>query len=611
MQAIILAAGMGRRLGSLTSTNTKCMVKVNGQCIIDRLIRQLRSVPLQRIVVVTGYCGQQLRDYLTAGYPDMRIEFVDNPVYDRTNNIYSLWLARDYLMADDTILLESDMVFDDGVVQLAVESPFLNVALVGRYRPWMDGTMVMLDGDKIASFVPPKLFDYAETNRYYKTVNVYKFAQRFSINTYIPFLEAYIKVMGHNEYYEQVLRVLTLIDNTDLHAVDVAGSRWYEIDDVQDLRIAETIFASPDRRYDALTKAYGGYWRYPRLIDFCYLVNPCFPPRRMLSELRASFDTLIAAYPSGMANNTLLASRYFGVSRDYIVPGNGAAELIRSLMSLIDGPLGVVVPTFEEYINRASCPLHIFRPGRPGFRYTADDLISFFADKPLGALLIVNPDNPSGNFIPVTHLLRLLSVMAARGVTVIVDESFVDFADSDGLPPTLLHDQILERYPNLVVIKSISKSYGVPGLRLGVLASSSTHIIDTVRRDVPIWSINSFAEFYMQIFGKYATDYLDACRRFTHLRASMYDSLSLIPQIRVYPSQANYFLCRLTNGMSARTLAVSLLNKYDILIKDCTGKRGFLGHDNWFRVAVRSEADNRTLINALRSLLTPSHNDPT
>ncbi|MDE7397056.1 MAG: phosphocholine cytidylyltransferase family protein, partial [Muribaculum sp.] len=239
MQAIILAAGMGRRLGSLTAENTKCMVKVNGTCLIDRMLRQLKSLKLDRVVVVTGYEGERLRRHIENIPTDHRppTVFIDNPDYATTNNIHSLWIARDYLASDDTLLLESDIILDDGILQTLVESEWSDVALVDKYQPWMDGTMVRIDPTEghIVSFVPKKAFRYADIDSYYKTVNVYKLSQTFTTGQYLPFLDAYIRAMGQNEYYEQVLRVLTTIDSTSLKALPLpCGSRWYEIDDIQD-----------------------------------------------------------------------------------------------------------------------------------------------------------------------------------------------------------------------------------------------------------------------------------------------------------------------------------------------------------------------------------------
>ena len=263
MQAIILAAGMGRRLGEYTKDNTKCMVPVNGVRLIDRVLNQLSELDLKRVVIVVGYKGKELVDYIGNRYDDkVKIEFVSNPIYDKTNNIYSLWKVEKQLQEDDTLLLESDLIYDDKLLHMIEENPYPNLALVAKYETWMDGTMVRIDSDNnIVNFVPKKAFKYSEVNSYYKTVNIYKFSKDFSEKTYVPFLNAYCKVMGNNEYYEQVLRVITLLDKSTMKALPIGNERWYEIDDVQDLDIAETLFLPDNERLQRYSKRYGGYWR--------------------------------------------------------------------------------------------------------------------------------------------------------------------------------------------------------------------------------------------------------------------------------------------------------------------------------------------------------------
>ena len=603
MQAIILAAGMGRRLGEFTADNTKCMLEVNGVRLIDRMLHQLSSLGLSRIVIVIGYEGQKLKCYLTKNYPSCPIEFVENSVYDKTNNIYSLWLARGLMSEEDTLLLESDLIYEDAILEAAVNSEDENVALVSKYETWMDGTMVRINDERnIVNFIPKVAFKYSDTDYYYKTVNIYKFSREFVVNHYLPFLEAYIKVLGENEYYEQVLRVITLIDNAGIKALPITGMHWYEIDDVQDLRIAETIFATPEEKLRKLQHSFGGYWRYPGLLDFCYLVNPYFPKKRMIDEMKANFEPLLRDYPSGMGINSLLAGKYFGIRQKYVVVGNGAAELIKSLMENHNGKLGVTYPTFEEYPNRHNqSDLVIFKPQNVDFSYSADDLMDFFADKGITSLLIVNPDNPSGNFIPLHDLFRLAEWSQTKDIRLIVDESFVDFADS-GLDQTLLKNEILEKYPTMCVMKSISKSYGVPGLRLGILASADESMIDRLKKNVAIWNINSFGEFYMQIYGKYEKDYARSCEKFREERTIFENELKEITFLRVIPSQANYFLCEVKAPFTSHEMTLKLLTNHNILIKDCSSKKGFPSDRQYIRIAIRDRKDNSTLVKALKGI---------
>lgn len=603
MQAIILAAGMGRRLGDLTRGHTKCMVEVNGQTLIDRAIHQLSKLNLTRLVLVVGYKGMELKEYIGNRYDDiLKIEYIENPIYDRTNNIYSLALAKDILCEDDSLLLESDLIFEDSMLEMLVNHPDPNLALVAKYETWMDGTMVRLDSERnIVNFVPKAAFRFEDVSVYYKTVNIYKFSKEFSQKEYVPFLDAYSKVMGNNEYYEQVLRVITMVHNSTLKALDIEDKKWYEIDDIQDLDIASAIFSEHDVKYSEYHKRYGGYWRFPNLLDYCYLVNPFFPPKKMLDEMKANFETLLREYPSGQWVNSLLAAKYCGVRQEYIIVGNGAAELIKSFAEAHKNErIGVIFPTFDEYPNRfVGAEVIPFISQKKDFRYDAEDLMEFFGDKNIDTLLLINPDNPSGNFISIDNVIMLTAWCKEKGISLLVDESFVDF--TDGFENnSLLHNDILESYPNLSVMKSISKSYGVPGLRLGVFATADKETIARMKKDVAIWNINSFGEFYMQIYGKYEKDYNKACHKFIAERERFYSLLQQIPYLHVMPSQANYFLCEVTDRFTSKELTQILLD-HDVLISNC-GRKKNMGDRNLVRIAVRSMYDNNRLINILKSL---------
>lgn len=602
MQALILAAGMGKRLGELTQHNTKCMIKIHSVTIIERMLQQLTSFSIDRIILVIGYEGEKVRLLIGDSFNGTPIIYVENPIYDRTNNIYSLSLAKNYLLEDETLLLESDLVFSTDIISRLLADPYPNLAVVAKYQSWMDGTVVMLDNDdNILNFITKKAFNYQNINSYFKTVNIYKFSKEFSANIYVPFLGAYSKALGNNEYYEQVLRVISLLDIQDLKAMRLNGEKWYEIDDLQDLNNAETIFADTDLKLSLIQKRYGGYWRFPELLDYCYLVNPFFPNDKLKNEIKANFNILLTEYPSGMEVNSLLMAKYFGLRHRYACAGNGAAELIKSLVEKLKGNLGVVLPTFEEYLNRLDPERIIsFLPDNDNYTYNTEDLISFFENKEISTLLLINPDNPSGNYIAKDDVLLLAEWARKKGIRLVVDESFVDFSDGS-VENSLLCNAILERYPNLVIVKSISKSYGVPGLRLGVLASSDEQLISFIKKDVAIWNINSFAEFYMQIFNKYELDYQKACLEFIAERNRFFTELQSIKYLRVIPSQANFFLCEVISTYSSFELAKILLDRHNIIIKDCSSKNAFKS-SNYIRLAVRSEADNNMLINTLKAL---------
>lgn len=600
MQAIILAAGMGKRLGDLTKDNTKCMIKVNGVTLIERLLKQLDALGLHKIIMVVGYKSKELIEFIDTLAIQTSIVYVHNDIYDKTNNIFSLYLAKDFLIADDTLLLESDIIVEDSVIPKLLKNPYPSLALVAKFESWMDGTVVTLDDDdNILRFISNKNFSFEEIPLYYKTVNIYKFSKNFSTTHYVPFLKAYSKALGNNEYYEQVLRVITLLDKPEIKALRLEKETWYEIDDIQDLDIAESVFAESKDSLRKISSRYGGYWRYPQIIDFCYLVNPYFPNQRLIAEIKANFERLMCEYPSGLAVNNLLASKDFSINQANICLGNGASELIKSITSLLTGDFGVIYPTFEEYPNRLEENRIVpFYPENDHFSYTASDIINFYTTKFIANLIIINPDNPSGNLIRKNGLIELCEWSLKNNIKLIVDESFLDFS-TEATVATLLHDDMLLKYPNLIIIKSISKSYGVPGLRLGFIVSGDKVLINKVKKDISIWNINSFAEFYMQIYGKYEADYKLSCQLFLEERERFFNELQSINFLRVIPSQANYFLCEITQKYTSEKLTEILLNQYKMLIKNCYSKTG---NKNYIRIAIRNEEANNLLVEALINL---------
>lgn len=602
MQAMILAAGMGKRLKELTKNNTKCMVQVNGVTLIDRMLHQIEKKNLNRIIIVAGYKGKELKEYISTLDICTPILYVDNPIFNKTNNIYSLALAKDYLVQDDTLLFESDIIFEDAVLDALMDDPRDTLALVDKFQSWMDGTCVKLSADdSIEMFIPGKAFRFEEATDYYKTVNIYKFSKHFSQTLYVPFLEAYQRALGENEYYEQVLRVITMLDDPRIRAKRLEGQRWYEIDDSQDLDIAAMMFMDDSaQKAVLLQKQFGGYWRYPKLIDFCLLVNPYYPNEKMVAEIKANFEPLLTQYPSGMRMNVSLAAKNFAVKQEYITVGNGAAELIKSLMQYLrgkDARIGLIRPTFEEYPNRYDRAKEVVFDVSPNnFKYSASDIIEYFDDKQINALVLINPDNPSGNLIDSNGLRTIITWAKKKNLYLVIDESFVDFSSKKDM--TLLKDSVLESYKGLAVIKSISKSYGVPGLRLGILASSNQELHSFVKKDVSIWNINSFAEFFMQIFEKYNNVYENALKQIQHERARFIDELRKIPKVTVFPSEANYVMVRL-HTITARELTNRLLKEDNLLIKDLSDKVG----ENYIRLAVRKREDNDRLLVALRRMV--------
>lgn len=602
MQSIILAAGLGSRLGELTKECTKCMVKINGITLIERMLRQLDRYGMDRIIIVTGYKGDILKDYVQNLRINTPVVFVDNSDYRHTNNIYSLWLTREFLEEMDSLVLESDMIFEDRVIEkmLAIDNGC--GTFVARPRAWMDGSIVKLDKDNnIVYFVDDEEVKRIDPSYYHKIVSIYKFKKRYVSEKYMTYLNEYVKKNKDNNLYESLLKVIDLDVEKKIPAEILDEEQWYEINDIQDMDIAESMFADGNEKVRKYLQRYGGYWRYPAMRDFCYLVNPYFPNERFMNEMKSNFDVLVREYPSGMAVNSLLAGHFFGVRTENICVGNGTAELIKSLMENISGNIGMVYPTFEEYPHRKKdvevIPYYVVDKD---FDYSVDDIMSYYEGKDISAIVLVNPDNPSGHFISKKDILRLEDWCRSKGRKLIVDESFIDFVEDDEWH-TLLDMEVLLNHPSLIVLKSISKSFGVAGLRLGVIATADTDLIAFMKKDVAIWNINSFAEYYLQIIEKYRDDYYEAMEKFKEVRRRYLDKLSKIKGFKVYPSQANYVMCHIENSVTSTELADILLNRYNVLIKNLASKEG-LNKGNYVRLSVKSDEENDYIVNALMEI---------
>ena len=599
MQAIMLAAGKGSRLGKYTKNNTKCMLDVHGRTLLERAIDALLEANIKDFIIVLGYKGDNVKKYIEEKKLDKKINitYVFNDIYDTTNNIYSLYLAKDYLVKDDTILLESDLIYDGSIVKKLVDSKYDSAALVAKYEEWMDGTVVTLNDDTtISNFIEKKDFNYNEVDKYYKTVNIYKFSSEFSERFYIPFLDSYIKAYGNNDYYELVLKVISGLKEVKLHGLPLDNEDWYEIDDCQDYDIVKAIFAPTTKeKLELFHKRFGGYWRFNGLKDYCYLVNPYFPSKQMIDKMKYFYNELLFNYPSGQRIEKICASRMFdNVSEDNILIGNGAAELINNLRHIVGKKIGLTIPSFNEYVRCfPNCEISYVNSSKDNYCLSLNRIISKLDE--IDTMVIISPDNPSGSHLTYEEILKILDKAKDINKQIIFDESFIDFANNTY---TLINDDILNKYPNLIVIKSISKSYGVPGLRIGVLASSNKEWLNTINSNLPVWNINSFAEYFLQIINIYKKDYALGCNNIKEERNRFYNELIKIKELEVYKSEANYFMIKLNKG-KADELAEYLLDNNKILIKVLNGKNGF-DNKEYIRIAIKSKEENDYLVKSIK-----------
>lgn len=597
MQGLMLAAGMGKRLGKYTKGNTKCMLNVAGKTLIERAVDALKSVGINRLVMVVGYKSENLKKFINENIKDMEIVFIDNPDYDKSNNIYSLYLAKEWLEKDDTIMLESDLIYENKMIEELVKDKNKNVALVAKYEQWMDGTVVTLDDkNRITSFVEKKDFKFDRTDEYYKTVNIYKLSKEFSKNEYIPFLEAYMKAYGLNEYYELALKAIAHLSRSDLKALPIKNIKWYEIDDAQDYDIVNCLFANENETIKMYQKRFGGYWRFNNIKDYCYLVNPYFPPKNMIEKMNYLSQELISSYPSGLSIENINAGRLFNVDETEILVGNGAAELINVLGHITTGKMALSVPAFNEYERCfKNCEIVEIESKNNDYKLDINEVLKLLDN--VDTVAIINPDNPSGDFVEYDDMMKVLKKAKSNNKRLIVDESFIDFAEEKSRY-TLLKSEILQEYKNLIVVKSIGKSYGVPGIRLGVLASGDMKLLKQIRDNMAVWNINSFGEYFLQIATLYTKEYNKSCKLIADERTRFTKELQKIKYIEPYKSQANYIMCKLIDEDST-DLANYLIKNYSILIKDLKNKKGF-ENKNYIRLAVKSKEDNDEIIKALK-----------
>ena len=244
MKAVILAAGQGSRLRPLTDHLPKCLVPMYRRPMLEYQMEYLDRAGFRECVIVVGYLGDMIRRRIGSRFGRIDVKYVANEVYDRTNNIYSLWLARNEL-DDDVLLLEGDLVYEYGLLQDVLRSRSLNVAVVDRFRPPMNGTVILEQGGVSTAMVlksqQPPDFDFT---RALKTVNIYALSRDSLSTAIVPELDSYVSRGLTGEYYEAVMS--DLIGRGELQmAVHLTGSRmWTEIDTEDELREAEQQFAS-------------------------------------------------------------------------------------------------------------------------------------------------------------------------------------------------------------------------------------------------------------------------------------------------------------------------------------------------------------------------------
>ncbi|MBN1578868.1 MAG: aminotransferase class I/II-fold pyridoxal phosphate-dependent enzyme [Chitinispirillaceae bacterium] len=590
MKAIILAAGYGNRMRPLTDNRHKTMLEVGGKTIIGRIIDGLAENNISDIVVVTGYRDQELKEYLSGLYRNLHLTFVHNANYKETNNIYSMALAFESVKLDsDIILIESDLVYRPEVIGRLLRSEHGNIALVDKYRAGMDGTVVTVEDGMITNVIPPHLqsesFDFSDK---YKTLNIYKFSREFCETSFKKLLVYYANAIDKNCYYELILGILIYMQKETIHAEIIDGEVWAEVDDPNDLQIAE--FGFNARRREILGYAMGGYWNYD-ITDFCFIRNMHFPNAAIISEMKNVLPDLIHNYGSRQDILDRKLSWFLLCTRSRCTALNGSSQLYPLLRLRFGGSKALLpAPTFGEYArvftNHATY----------GDAGTIDRQTVTEAASSCDIVVFVNPNNPTGTEMETGWIFEF--ARKHPGKTIIVDESFIEFSSYPSIV-SLLETAPLE---NVIVIKSLSKSLGVPGIRLGYTYSCDARYTEFVTNNLPIWNLNSAAEFFLEIILKHR----GALKRSFALTISdRSEFAALLKQVKiiekVFDSGANFLLVRLNgDGAAADRLCSRLLSDKLIYVKDVSSR--FPDGKGYLRLAVRTGAENRRLVECLNMM---------
>ncbi len=346
-----------------------------------------------------------------------------------------------------------------------------------------------------------------------------------------------------------------------------------------------------------VTSLYGGYWNFD-FQDSCYMTNSYFPPEEFIELLSSQLKTLIHSYPSTNRQISSILGEVIGVDGRKVVVGNGASELIAAITDSLIKNVAIPMPAFEEYPNRARILGKTVSPYMLSgdFHLDVSDFVSHVQTSGANSAIIVNPNNPTGTILTRSEITELVNRLSHLDL-VLIDESFIEFSR---VSPNPSISDLVDTHPNLMIIKSISKNYGVPGLRLGYIISANDAHVSQIRQGIAIWSINSIAQCFLENLGQYQAQFLKACDHVVASTQKLFSDLEAIEGVTPYPTEGNFILCELDGSMTGTEVSTMLLDQFGILISDRTNKGGLGPH--FIRIASRTEEENERLTSALDTI---------
>ncbi|MGV9630554.1 pyridoxal phosphate-dependent aminotransferase [Streptomyces sp. NPDC003487] len=336
-------------------------------------------------------------------------------------------------------------------------------------------------------------------------------------------------------------------------------------------------------------------------VDFCIPCNPYFPTPAMFDELAARLREIVTYYPSSAETVTAELCSLLQLPPSCVAMGNGSTELITWIDHLlVRESLAVPVPTFGRWTDQ---PMETGKrvdmfplQEASGFALDLARYADFIRARGTRVAVICNPNNPDGGYQHKQALVQFLDAMADLDL-VVVDESFLEFADAEA-DPSLAQEAVLR--PNVVVLRSLGKNFGLHGVRFGYLVANPA-LAGKVRAALPKWNLNSFAEHVVFMLRDHGTEYAQSLQQVRRDRLEMTAALSALSGLTVYPSQGNFLFVRLPVGAEGTVVRDRLLTEHRILVRECGNKIG--SSSRFLRLVVRPQVDVRRLVSGLEQVL--------
>ncbi|MFI6402855.1 pyridoxal phosphate-dependent aminotransferase [Streptomyces sp. NPDC050548] len=336
-------------------------------------------------------------------------------------------------------------------------------------------------------------------------------------------------------------------------------------------------------------------------VDFCIPCNPYFPTPAMFDEMAARLREIITYYPSSADTITAELCNLLQLPPSCVAMGNGSTELITWIDHLmVRESLAIPVPTFGRWTDQ---PMETGKrvdmfplQESNGFALDLTQYAEFIRKRNTKVAVICNPNNPDGGFQHKQALVQFMDAMADLDL-IVIDESFLEFADAE-VEPSVVQEAMLR--PNVVVLRSLGKNFGLHGIRFGYLVANPA-LAGRIRSMLPKWNLNAFAEHVVFILKEHGAEYAQSLQQVRRDRLDMASHLSALPGLTVYPSQGNFLFVRLPVGAEGTVVRDRMLTEHRILVRECGNKIG--SSSRFLRLVVRPQVDVRRLVSGLEQVL--------